>query len=315
VAGILGIVDDEIFFGLSDAIKTKDAAKALTIVNSLTNDGKDVTQVVLGMIEHFRNISVAKVSSGKEPLIDAGADKIKRYRDEAGAFTIEEILYIIYTLSNTIDFIRKSGLSKIPFEAAMIKLARSGSIVSLDEILKRLDGQANGQVIDSRPIEKVLPPVDAPVKESISAPVKVNHVSSGNIEDILVSWKTVTERVKSRKMSVGSFLEEGYPTSVEKDTIVIGFPEQLKFHKEAIETPEGKRLIEECVSAVLNRNLRVAFELVKPANIKKVDAPYPEEAPEGTKRSEGTEKSPVDPIIKAAMEMFGGSIAAKGEAR
>ncbi|MCX5686086.1 MAG: DNA polymerase III subunit gamma/tau, partial [Candidatus Omnitrophica bacterium] len=195
-ARILGIVEDDVLFSFSCAIKEKDATSTLRTVDALVNEGKDVSQVVLGLIEHFRNISIAKISRNPGVLIDAGAEKIKRYTEEAEKFTIEEILYIIYTLSNTIDFIRKSSLSRIPLEAALIKLTQSGSIISLDEILKRLD------VIDKSVAKVAKGPVPKNNEPSAGEPGQI----SSDVEEILGSWKSVIDYIKDRKISVASYL-------------------------------------------------------------------------------------------------------------
>ena len=310
VARILGIVEDDVLFSFSCAIKEKDASRALRTVDALVNEGKDVSQVVLGMIEHFRNILIAKISQNPGALIDAGAEKIKRYTEEAGKFTIEEILYIIYTLSNTIDFIRKSSFSRIPLEAALVKLTQSGSIISLDEILKRLD------VIDKSVAKVAKGPVPKNNEPSAGEPGQI----SSDVEEILGSWKSVIDYIKDRKISAASYLQEGYPLSIENNTLSIAFPKDLKFHKEALETPDNKRLIEEALKAVLKSGFRVSLVLVETVDTKRqaTAEKYPEEgeARDILPFSAGAEeKKDVDPIVKAALEMFGGSIKALGNGK
>ncbi|MFH0763620.1 MAG: DNA polymerase III subunit gamma/tau [Candidatus Omnitrophota bacterium] len=307
VAGILGIVEDDMLFSLSGTIKEKDASSALRTVDALINEGKDVSQVVLGLIEHFRNISIAKIGRNPGALIDAGAEKIKRYTEEAGKFTIEEILYIIYILSNTMDFIRKSSLSRIPLEAALIKLTQSGSIISLDEILNRLD------VIDKGPVKAVNSPIPKNDEPSVAEPGQI----SSDVEEMLGSWKAVIDYIRDKKISVASYLQEGYPLSLENNMLSIAFSNDLKFHKEALETPDNKRLIEEALKAVLKSDLRVSLVLVETVDTKRQTAAgkYPEEGEGRDVLSEepgAEEKKDVDPIVKAALEMFGGSIKALG---
>jgi hypothetical protein len=121
-------------------------------------------------------------------------------------------------------------------------------------------------------------------------------------------------------MSVASFLRYGCPLRIEGNRMVIGFPKNDKFHKEALETPDNKRLIEEGVKAVMDSDFKVIFELVEPADIKRPDGTdYTEKDPYGTGAGESgagaDAKKDVDPIVKTALEMFGGSIAGKGEAK
>ncbi|MDP3730508.1 MAG: DNA polymerase III subunit gamma/tau [Candidatus Omnitrophota bacterium] len=55
---ILGAVSDDILFSLADSIKSRDALGALKIIDDLANEGKDVAEIVLYLIEHFRDLSV-----------------------------------------------------------------------------------------------------------------------------------------------------------------------------------------------------------------------------------------------------------------
>ncbi|MEI6863500.1 MAG: DNA polymerase III subunit gamma/tau, partial [Candidatus Omnitrophota bacterium] len=154
VTKMLGLVSDDILFKLAGYIKDKDAPSALKMVDSFFNDGKDVFQIVLGLITHFRNVAVTKISKDAGSILDCTKDKLERYKALAERFTIEEILYAIYTLSNTIDFIRKSGLSRVPLEAAVIKLSRAGSIASLESILDKVEGLVKSAPVTDRSAER-----------------------------------------------------------------------------------------------------------------------------------------------------------------
>lgn len=309
VVKVLGIVDEDILFGLSDSLRAKDAVRALKIIDSLMNEGKDAFQVVSSLIEHFRNISVIKISKSLDSLIDADEEKIKRYGEEAQKFTIEEILYIIYTLSNTIDFIRKTTLARVPLEVSMVKLAQTGPIASLVEILERINR------LEKRPaegrFEKPAPAPAAPEKKpdppqnkpEINKPeINKPEINRPEMDEILSSWNSVINYIKTRKMSIASYLEEGYPMNLDSGALSIGFPEEFKFHKEVLESPENKRLIEEAIREALKLDLKIAFVLAESARPKEK-----ENAPEDIARDEAKAKTEDEPIIKSAMDIFKGA--------
>ncbi|MFA6320647.1 MAG: DNA polymerase III subunit gamma/tau, partial [Candidatus Omnitrophota bacterium] len=228
VAKILGMVEDEALFELSAAIKNKDAVTALGVLDKLVNEGKDVTQIALGLIEHFRNITITKISPSAEGLIDAGAEKIKRYKDESAGFTIENMLYIIYTFSNAIDFIKKSSLSRVPLESALVKLTLSNPVVPLNEVIKRIEALEKG--VCQRPAapkqQTAAPEPQKLVKQAAvvgpAAPQPNKNIQnsqrSAYLEEILTSWNAIVNNIMPKKMSVASYLQEGYPTSLEGNT-------------------------------------------------------------------------------------------------
>ncbi len=351
VAKILGMVEDEALFELSGAIRNKDAVKALEILDILINEGKDAAQIALGLIEHFRNIAITRVSADIDPstnaqgrsrasfsedetrrgidnLIDASADKIKRYRDEANGFTIEDILYSIYTFSNAIDFIKKSSLSRVPLEAALIKLTLNHPVVSLGEIMKRVgeleknSGSENKVIHNSRAPLKVPYNVDNSVKLAKTQDEPVKPVANGeaarsaDLEEVLAVWAKVISHITPKKISIASYLQEGYPASLEGKTLSIGFPRDLQFHKEVLESTDNKSLIEEAIKAVLGKELKIVFILTEPVNSPRAQAGSSEgESPGGFNEEDASAREEVDPIVKTALEIFGGDIAESGSGR
>ena len=328
VSKLLGIVDDEILFGLSRAINKKDAVQALKIIDRLVNEGKDVGQVVMALIEHFRNISIVKISKDLDSLIDAGEEKIKDYRSAAEEFTIEEILYVIYTLSNTIDFIRKSNISRIPLEAAMVKLTRRGSVIAMDEVLKKLDAMGTSSpeterstpgvaevVEDIKKIEPIAPVHSTQEKPAHNTKVQTS-ASSSSLEGFLGSWQAVINYIMPKKISIASYLQEGYPTDLSANVLTIGFPKSLQFHKEVVESQENKRLIEEAIKATVGHNIRVSFTLTEYANGRRRNGNGSSDVDDiDDLGGEGIDQSQIDPIVKSALDVFGGDITGRDAAR
>ncbi|MFA4982207.1 MAG: DNA polymerase III subunit gamma/tau [Candidatus Omnitrophota bacterium] len=311
VSKMLGVVEDEVLFGLSKAIKEKDAAGALKIINAFVDEGKDVFQAVLGLIEHFRNLAVAKISEDASSLIDTSPEKVKRYHSESGNFTIEEILYAIYTLSNTIDFIRKSSLARVPLEAAMIKLAKTGPMIPLTEILDKVN-KLTTQRAPKAPRVQEMPRTPETKREPESPRAQVKEAapekqaSSPDFEEVLSGWAGVIDYIRAKKISVASYLQEGYPVSLEAKTLSIGFPKDCQFHKEVLESLDNRRLIEEGIKDKFNMELRVVLTLVELADHKRRNGNgYSGSGSAGDEETGGE----VDPIIKSALEVFGGDIA------
>ena len=324
VTRMLGLVDDEILFGLSGAIGAKDAVAALKIIDRISNEGKDIVQVVLAMIEHFRNIAIVKVASDLGSLIDAGEDKIVLYRQEARKFSVEEILYVIYTLSNTIDFIRKTSLARIPFEAAVVKLARRDSLVALAQMTEK--AEALEKEVPRVQRTEYNPPWQAQkagqgeqnTENRAQKSENETQAKAGNIEEVAGSWTAVVNYVKSKKISAGSYLQEGYPVNVDAKAIYIGFPKECQFHKEVLESADSKRLIEDAVRDVLKLNLKAVLTVSEEAAIKGRGQNADTEETAGTAELAAAADEPkkeVDPIIKSAIEIFGGAISGEAQKR
>jgi len=347
---ILGVVGEDILFSLSDAFISKDAPAALKILSSLIDEGKDVVQVLFGLIEHFRNIAVVKVSKDPGSLLDVNSDSVKRYHAAAEKLKIEEVLYIISILTNTVDSVRRSNLQRIPFEAAIIKLAQADSILSLGEMLKRIDRleksssstvNRSSSTAEKQSVVNGLSPVVK--KEGISEDadndkrLTINDECAANdglrvtngataatcaasprLMAIVQGWQKVIGAICPKKMSIASYLQEGSLESVESNTLTMSFANELKFHKEMLEYPENRKLVENTIKDVLGMDLKVDFRLIEYSrpvtNITKGHAgtdSYTEDAPdpESLPSSDPTDPKDADPIVNSALNMFGGQIA------
>ncbi|MDZ7261147.1 MAG: DNA polymerase III subunit gamma/tau, partial [candidate division KSB1 bacterium] len=63
VAELLGVIEQELFFELSDLIKRKDVKGGLALAERIFYEGYDVNEFLIGAAEHFRNLLVIKSSA------------------------------------------------------------------------------------------------------------------------------------------------------------------------------------------------------------------------------------------------------------
>lgn len=315
---ILGAVSDDILFSLADSIKSKDAAGALKIIDDLADEGKDVAQIIVYMIEHFRNLSVAKINKDPLELIDASPEKVKRYKEQADKFSVEEMLYIVYTLSNSIDFARRSNMARVPFEVAMIKLARMTSVISpaeLIERLERLSGAAKDNVVpanlpkSSQSSSLKTPGNDETAKPQVPQPQK--KISNAALEDIIGHWQAIVNQVKERKISVAMYLNEGYPQNMASGTLEISFPKASQFHKETLETTECKNLVMKAIKDVTGLDLKLKLTISESNGGRpglSAGALGDAFGDDSVIKDMPSKKDSIEPIINDALEIFGGEI-------
>jgi hypothetical protein len=202
-------------------------------------------------------------------------------------------------------------------------------IVPLNDIIKRveaLEKARRGQV----PVVRQQPPAAAVRQQSQSAAVKeqppqapetglppaANAVSASGLSEVLSSWTAIVNHIMPKKISVASYLQEGYPVYMEGNTLSIGFPKSLQFHKEVLESQDNKGLIEAAIKAVLGKDIKVALTLSEFENSSRSrNGSSDEESPEDFSEADEARRKEVDPIVKTAMEIFGGDIAESGSGK
>jgi DNA polymerase-3 subunit gamma/tau len=314
---ILGAVSDDILFDLADAIRSKDVVRALKMTEKIADDGKDIVQVILCMIEHFRNLSVTKVSKDPTGLIDASDEKIKKYEEQARKFTVEDMLYIVYTLSNTIDFVRKSNMARVPFEVALVKLTRKGAIIPSEDIIDRLEKLESrlasnaGPKLHSEP-EPVHQPIIQKVTPTTSTPnsqLQTPNYAKGSIDTIITAWPAILNCIKDRKISIAMYLKEGIPIRVETNTLSIEFPRSSQFHKEMLESTDCRSLISKAIKDITGHEFRLKFIISESGNAaSNASKGAFEESLGFVSKDEDTKESIDEPIINDALQIFGGEV-------
>jgi DNA polymerase-3 subunit gamma/tau len=312
VISILGMVDQEILFELTQKIIERDTAGALKMVDSLINEGKDLMQFLSNLIEHFRNLMLAKVGKDTERLIDLPKELIERIFKQSQGFSTEEILYSFQVLINAREMMKHSTSLRIPLEMAVVKLAKRENISSLTEILEKLSQlEKKWEEKDSLNLQSQNPikleddpspesnPHQAGPKEDPDPPLK----NSLTLDIVNEHWQNFIEKIGGQKISTASYLSEGQPLKVENNCITIGFPEGASFHREALERLENKKLIERSLAEVFNENLKV---MLTQFDCPESDRPHRDKK-ELPKEKEDVGRE-VEPIVKSALEIFKGKI-------
>jgi DNA polymerase-3 subunit gamma/tau len=286
VVSMLGIVEQEALHEITQKIIQKDARGVLTLFSDMISQGKDSGIFLANLIEHFRNLMIAKVAKADQELIDLPQEACQKLLEQAQAFDLDEIFSAFTILINAQEMAKRLDSLYIPLEIALVRLAHD---------------KKSAKIPASSPLK---PPQEPLLKESgllentdVSKDIPKNEtgkdISTGFIEatcsksldELKMAWKNIIDNLGRVKMSVATFLSEGTPLKFEKNVLTVSFPKSYSLHKEALERKENRTLIERTFSELLSADIKINFMLSK------------EEAP-------GTDNS----FIKTALEAFKGRV-------
>jgi hypothetical protein len=125
---------------------------------------------------------------------------------------------------------------------------------------------------------------------------------------VLAAWSRILGLVGQKKISSALYLQEGRPVSLDGMVLSIGFPKSSKFHKEALESPDQRKILEESVREALGLEVRTVIVYDDTVQAQKADIPV-ESAPADYAPDAGdAPREEDDPIIKSAKEIFGGEV-------
>ncbi|MGH2567792.1 MAG: DNA polymerase III subunit gamma/tau [Bacteroidota bacterium] len=176
VQTVLNVVDLEIFFRVTDLIKTKDARGGIDLVEELIHNGHDVREFLIGLSEHLRNLLVVSTTQSVQ-LVEASESHKKRYQAETAHFSENDLLRLIKLVVDLEGSIRWSSQPRFKLEAGLLRMIKMQNAVRVDELLKQIDDlkkKLNGSSYATT-IEPPAPPT-APPKEEVKI---IGTVSAG----------------------------------------------------------------------------------------------------------------------------------------
>ncbi len=176
----LNIADTEVYFRVTDLMEKQDAHGGLMLVDDLMGGGFDLREFLSGLLEHLRNLLVAKVMGSTE-LIEASDTYRTRYGETAGLFSVGDLLRAQRLVHGTDQALRFTAQPRFRLEADMVQLVTmpratdlAGLIEGIDELKKKPVGNLDSHTRAPAPADaqahhapassgaRIAPPSDSP---------------------------------------------------------------------------------------------------------------------------------------------------------
>lgn len=139
VSKALGLADREVFARLVTLIASGDPAGGLALVAELATQGADLRRFVGDAIGHMRGIFLVQYASNVEEIVDASAETIAEWKQQATQLPSNEVLRTIDELSGVLMQLRDGREERLVVELAVIRLTNPATVPSLEGVQARLD--------------------------------------------------------------------------------------------------------------------------------------------------------------------------------
>jgi DNA polymerase-3 subunit gamma/tau len=153
VTRVLGVADRKVLHQLAAALLGGDATACLGIVEQLAGQGFDLPHVARDVLQHLRNLVVAKVCAERAPgaatdavhtgptlreLLDLADEEIGEVVELASRAEVDDLSRLFQGFSRAFDEIVRSGQPRTALEMTLVRLARRPPLLPLDELLARV---------------------------------------------------------------------------------------------------------------------------------------------------------------------------------
>ncbi len=123
VLDILGIVDDDDFSILANAINNSDIEKAFNLLSDCLEKGKDITQFTNDFLWYLRNLLIAKDLSMPVEALNLTKTNFDKLKKESESFAKDVLIYYIEELSRTANLMKYDENRRVILETTLIRLA------------------------------------------------------------------------------------------------------------------------------------------------------------------------------------------------
>jgi len=162
VTEVLGLVNRDILWQLSEALLTGDRTTALKSLEDIFAFGMDIKRFSSDLLECFRTLLLTRIEGCSE-LLDIPAEELQRCREMAARFSPETIHQKLNLLMRMVEDIRYSSQPRLALETGFLKIIEAGNIVAVTDLLGKLQELLgpDRQAPASRPAVAVAQPASA----------------------------------------------------------------------------------------------------------------------------------------------------------
>ena len=271
VIELLGTVNIDELFQLSQSIIDEDTKKSLQILNEFIIWGKDIRNLINDLIDHFRNLMVCKVSKDLDEIISLPEESIERLKEQSKTININDLIRILNILSETQDSMKSSSNTRILAEVTMMKIAQPMFDESKEALIKRIENLE--KIIESGNIKVVTVQNESeintvPQRVQVDEPqerkedIVYEEVKSEDVKLVESSWKKVIQKIKEdKKLSIAALLREVSSFNVKDNILYLIFNDNFSFARSRLNSKETIDYIESIIREILNRSFNIQIYL------------------------------------------------------
>ena len=318
----LGLADRAVIAALADAVIDRDPARVLTPLDDAYQRGVDLRRFTRDLLEHFRNLAVAKVSNGAL-LPDVADDEATALRAQAQRIPAADCDRAFHVLLEADEEVARTPYPKLVLEMALLKLAALPALLPVDDLLQRLSdlearlrggtGARSAAAAAPGPRPAVAPP-RAPMARDAAPAAAAPAVAATPAAPAVATaapsaggWQEFLAFAHTERPTLADHLGKCTVREIGEKGATLAVPRGFRF--DYLSRRDHLSLIEDLAGRFFGRPLRVQVEVGEASN-----GNAPVEAPRAS-TAELTSAAMENPAVKAAVQILGGEVAEVRERR
>ncbi|MBS3784862.1 MAG: DNA polymerase III subunit gamma/tau [Anaerolineae bacterium] len=338
----LGIGADETVMRITQAMADGDVAKGLEAINAAVDEGTDPRQFARQMVEHLRALLLLRLGSGVVPP-HIPESLLPALQDQAGAFSRRALAKGLRLFNQAAREAKGGWQPQLPLEMAFIEaLLRSepeddagdeGTSSAVEGRAARGGGRGTSRVQEPS-VDRTAPaassggvpseetgtgvakeatapeqPAQSDVAKDSPGTYEVagsdSHMEDGSLsaEKVREQWSRFLDALRPQDLSLEALMRSCKPVGVEGDVVVLSFAH--KFHRSKVEEDKKRHIVEDVISDLFGRQLRVRCVMHRGGESSLV--PKTDQEGEAGHDSPEPDRS-ADPLVRMAVDELGAEV-------
>ena len=306
---ILGLAQRKCLYDVSQAVLDGDPRRCIELVAEVVNQGRDLSRLSRDLVEHFRNLLVARLAASRSganrgggadtaQLLDLPDQEIADLKRQAGPVSVDALLDYLDFMAAGDEDIGRSATPRFALEAVLVRLAnlpQSLPIVEVLSRLERLEGRAphggRPAVSGERP-KSVLVPVPG-----VPAAVAPSPAEIAAADDDAGKWREFVAFVGTEKKFLASHLGATVMLSLPPAPLKVSVAE--RHHLGFLQDADNLAVLQELANRFFAQDVAIQFVASTADGAPMVGADASRTGGAADDRSE---------MVKEALRIFGGSV-------
>lgn len=239
----LGAVGEDTYIEITSAIIEKKVSECILAIDKILDNGKDARQIVMGLMNHYRNLLLTKYVKKPENVLNMSIENVERVKAQSELVDLSDINEAIIELTQTGTDINTTTQPRILLELAVVKLAtgltsrklsacmdeNGKNACSVKPVTKKKEIAASENINDNNmyinrksvsvnKIEKQAINENATEKSLKNKTDEIVKGYDGNIEEL---WDEVCREASDVKFELAVLSRNSYPRSMTDGEIII----------------------------------------------------------------------------------------------
>lgn len=284
VLSVFGLVSRATLESLAADVLEGNLKGIIATIGLLDAGGKDLSRLVIELIAHFRNMMICLNVDDPRAALDLTQEQVDALGAQAKLTNTGRLLRVVTVLSETEDRMRYALSRKVLLETSLIRCARAATVVTLEEILEKINAIRGVDGIHSvdkpevrqrntagfvarRPVQ---PPVDL-----LPAAGPAEYDGALQTERLRAKWPELIDRMASVAVGSAASMKATVPLSVSETHVRIGYPAEFAEQMANLRAARPQTALRHMIKRVLGRDVLLDFEAVDDLSMLPAPAPLP----------------------------------------